>query len=402
LDIYKLPQRCQDLPVLLRAGSVLLDGALVVDAEVRVADGVIAAVGPAGSLGGGPVLEGAVLSPGFVDVHVHALDGCGFLGDPDLAGLSSALVKRGVTSFLATTVTSSPASLLASVSHIAAGGGPARCLGVHLEGPWLSPVRAGAQPAEHLRAPSVDELRALAAAGPVRLVTLAPELPGASALIAAAHDLGVVVSLGHSDCTLDQAVAALASGASHVTHCFNAMSGLHHREPGLVGAALTEPFTVEVIADGMHVHPAAVRALVAAAGRDRVCLVSDAVDADVLAGGPDVALGAEDARAAAPADVLAGGPDVALGAHDARGAVRLADGTLAGTRAGVDAGVRNVVSWGIPLADALVMATRTPAAAIGRPDLGHLTVGAPADAVLLDEALQPLVTLVGGEVVWQR
>ena len=388
--------------MLLRAGSALLDGALVADADVLVADGVVAAVGPVGSLGSAPVIEGAVLSPGFVDVHVHALDGCGFLGDSDLTGLSTALVRRGVTSFLATTVTSSPSSLLAAVQHVAEGGGPARCLGVHLEGPWLSPLRAGAQPVEHLRAPSVAELEALVDAGPVRLVTLAPELSGADALIAAARALGVVVSLGHSDCTLAEAVAALASGASHVTHCFNAMSGLHHREPGLVGAALTEPFTVEVIADGMHVHPAAVRALVAAAGRDRVCLISDAVDADVLAGGPDVALGPEDARAAAPADVLAGGPGVALSGEDARGAVRLADGTLAGTRAGVDAGVRNLVAWGVPLADALVMASRTPAAAVGRPDLGHLAVGAPADAVLLDEALQPLVTVVGGQVVWQR
>jgi N-acetylglucosamine-6-phosphate deacetylase len=349
--------------LLVRGAAVLVGTALVPSYDVVLDDGVVVALGEGL---GTPDLEVATVSPGFVDLHVHALDGCGFIESPDLVGLSTALVKRGVTSFLATTITASPAALLSAVEVVAAGGGPARCRGVHLEGPWLSPVRAGAQPVEHLRAPSVPELEALVAAGPVRLVTLAPELPGADALIAAAVDLGVRVSLGHSDCSFSAASQALALGATHVTHCFNAMSGFHHREPGLVGAALDLPLTVEVIADGVHVHPSAVRSLVAAAGRDRVCLVSDAVDTGV----------------------------------PGSGAVRLADGTLAGTRAGVDAGVRNLVSWGVPLADALGMAAVTPLSALGL--AGGLAVGAAADLVLLTSDLAVEATVVAGQVVWQR
>ena len=349
------------MSLLVRGGAVLVGTALHAEVDVLVRDGVVVELGPAL---GTPDLEAAVVSPGFVDLHVHALDGCGFLGEPDLVGLSTALVRRGVTSFLATTITASPAALLEAVSVVAAGGGPARCLGVHLEGPWLSPVRAGAQPPEHLRLPSVTELAALVEAGPVRVVTLAPELEGAAELIEAAVRLGVTVSLGHSDCTFEQAVDALTLGALHVTHCFNAMSGFHHREPGLVGAALDLPLTVEVIADGVHVHPSAVRSLIAAATRDRVCVISDAVDAGPPGAGP----------------------------------VRLPDGTLAGTRGGVDAGVRNLVSWGVPLEDALVMASVTPLAALGLH--GGLSAGGAADLVLLSSSLDVEATVVGGEVVW--
>lgn len=326
------------------------------DTEVLLADGRVAEVRPAGTA---PALEVDLIAPGFVDVHVHALDGCGVIGDTDVAGLGAALARRGVTSYLAGTITA-PLDHVRAVLAVADAPG---CLGVHLEGPWLSAARAGAQPVEHLRPPSVTELESLLAAGPVRVVTLAPELPGATEVIRAARDAGVVVSLGHSDATFAQAVAAVEAGASHVTHCFNAMSGLHHREPGLVGAALDcAGLTVEVIADGVHVHPAAVRALVASAGASRVCLVSDAVD---------------------------------LGAPG-EGAVRLADGTLAGSRAGLDAAVRNAVAWGIPLADVLTMASTTPARVAGRPDLGRIAVGAPADLVLLDDALQVVQVLRAG------
>lgn len=342
--------------MLLRGRRVLLDGRLVADTDVRVVDGEVVSVTPAGTE---PAEVVDLIAPGFVDVHVHALDGCGVLGDTDVRGLGAALARRGVTSYLATTASAPLDHLLAVLGAADAPG----CLGVHLEGPWLSPLRAGAQPVEHLCLPSLTDLRTLLAAGPVRVLTLAPELDGAFDVIRAARDAGVVVSLGHSDATYAEALEAVGAGASHVTHCFNAMSGLHHRAPGLVGAAFdSSDLTVEVIADGVHVHPAAVRALVAAAGPDRVCLVSDAVD-------------------------LAVGGDAA----------RLEDGTLAGSVSGLDTSVRNAVAWGIPLADVLTMASTTPARVAGRPDLGRIAVGAPADLVLLDDALQVLQVLRAGE-----
>lgn len=359
------------MSVLLRAAHVLVGQVLLADQEVLVDGGVIVAAGKRGELGEATqVLEGSVLAPGYVDLHVHALDGRGLIGDIDVDGLSRALLSRGVTSFLATTIATPVDDLEQLVQRVL--GTPvsgARLLGVHLEGPWLSARQAGAQPPHALTSPDLAGLERLLAAGPPVLLTVAPELPGALEVIERAAAAGVRVALGHSDATYEEAAAGVRAGARHITHCFNAMSGLHHREPGLVGAALDLPeLTVELIADGVHVHPAAARVLWRAVGADRMCLVSDAVDVEL------------------PGDV----------------GVRLADGTLAGSRVGLDGGVRNLVAWGIPLADALRMASRTPAVAAGRPDLGELALGCPADLVLLDADLGVQATLVGGEIRWQR
>jgi N-acetylglucosamine-6-phosphate deacetylase len=350
-------------PLLVRAGSALLGGALR-PASLLLADGVVGEVDPRDVPTEVEVLDCAVLSPGFVDLHVHALDGAGTIGPPYGPGLSTALARRGVTSFLATTVAAPVAELLPLLAPVAAAG--ARCAGVHLEGPWLSSSHAGAQPPDALAPPSLADLELLLAAGPPRLLTLAPELPGAEEVVARAVAAGVVVALGHSGATYAQAVEAVRWGARHVTHCFNAMSGLHQREPGLGGAALDLPeVTVELIADGVHVHPAAARLVWRACGAERVCLVSDAVD-------------------------------LALPGADA---ARLADGTLAGSRMGLDQAVRNLVAWGVPLRDALTMAAVTPGRVLGLP---ALDVGAPADLVLLSEDLDVVATVVGGSVVWQR
>ena len=350
-------------PLLVRAGSALLNGVLR-PASLLLADGVVAAVDPVDPPAQAEVRDVAVLAPGFVDLHVHALDGAGTIGQPDVPGLSAALAKRGVTSFLATTVAAPVDSLLPLLTPVPVAG--ARCAGVHLEGPWLAPSHLGAQRPDGVALPSLADLERLLAAGPPRLLTIAPELPGAAEVVARAVGAGVVVALGHSGATYDEAAAAVGLGARHVTHCFNAMSGLHHREPGLVGAALDLPeVTVELIADGVHVHPAAARLVWRACGAERVCLVSDAVD-----------LGLPGADAA-----------------------RLADGTLAGSRMGLDQAVRNLVAWGVPLADALTMASVTPGRVLGQPSLA---VGAPADLVLLSADLEVEATVVGGTVVWQR
>ena len=376
--------RCQDGPVsaplLIRAGRALVGGRLQDNVDVLLADGLVSAVGPDLS---GPAstrvleLPNGLLSPGYVDLHVHALDGCGMVGaaSPDVPGLARALAARGVTGFLATTAAAPITEQLEVLAALSDGSAGARCLGVHLEGPWLAPERAGAQPPDALILPALTDLEQLLQAGPPVMLTLAPELPGALPVISRAAAAGVVVSLGHSAASYDQTLAAVSAGARHVTHCFNAMTPLHHRDPGLVGAALDlAEVTVEAIADGVHLHPAILRLLWRACGPQRLCLVSDAVDL-----------------------VAVGLADVAT-APTAERAARLPDGTLAGSRVGLDGCVRNAVAWGIPLADALTMATTTPASVIGRSV--DLTPGAVADVVLLDAELRVVLTVVGGTAVW--
>jgi N-acetylglucosamine-6-phosphate deacetylase len=356
----------------VRAGRTLVAGVLEPDVTVVVEDGRIADVlrGPAPAAD--VVLErpDGVLAPGFVDLHVHALDGAGVL-DPssvDAVGLGAALVRRGVTGFLATTI-AGPLAEIADVLRRMPGPDDivgARFLGVHLEGPWLSPVRPGAQPLDGMALPDAADLDRLAAIAPVALVTLAPELPGGLELVRGVRRHGAVAAIGHSDATYDEVLAAVEAGATHVTHAFNAMSPLHHRAPGVAGAALDVPgLTVEAIADGVHLHPAAVRILWRARGATGVCLVSDAVDLGV--------------------------------APSLEGGVRRPDGVLAGSTTGLDAAVRNAVAWGIPLADALTMAATTPASVLGRADLGGIAPGATADLVLLDRDLAVDTVVVGGD-----
>lgn len=349
----------------LRGGRVLTaagwsTGDLVVDGDV------ITAVGEADE-----VLDvtGCVVSPGLVDLHVHAAGGFPAQGpDADLTAMAVALAAGGVTSFLATAV-SAPLVELTDLVRSTLPSTGARCLGVHLEGPWLSPAAAGAQPREHLQSVCVEDALALVGAGSVRVVTVAPDVPGALDLVRALVSRGVRVSMGHSTASYAECLAAIAVGATGVTHCFNAMSQLSAREPGLVGAAMTQPgLLVEVIADGVHVHPAAVRALYDAKGPAGIALVSDGVEG------------------CAGSDVLRRDGDV----------LRLHDGTLAGSALPLSGAVRNAVSWGIPLEDALAMASTTPARSLGI-DV-WLTPGNRADVVVLDEDLHVRHVLVGGVV----
>ncbi|MDP3714466.1 MAG: N-acetylglucosamine-6-phosphate deacetylase [Mycobacteriales bacterium] len=353
----------------LRGGRVLTaDGWS--DADLLVDGDRIAGPDAGPDAGRDPVevldVTGCVVAPGLVDLHVHAAGGAPCQGPrADLPAVSRALARGGVTAYLATAFAAPLPELRALVTAPRPSEG-ARCVGVHLEGPWLSPAAAGAQPPEALRVPDVAEALALLDAGDVRCVTVAPELPGALDLVRALADRGVRVSLGHSTATYAEGVAAVRAGATGVTHCFNALSPLTGREPGLVGLALTEPdLVVEVIADGVHVHPASVRALVAARGPQGVALVSDCVDG------------------CAPEGLVRDG-DV----------LRLADGTLAGSGLSLSDAVRHVVSWGVPLADALAMASTTPARALGL-DVA-LRPGAVADVVVLDADLRVRRVLVAG------
>lgn len=333
--------------------------------------------------------RGGLIVPGFVDLHIHGAGGFDVMsGSANVREVSRFLPRTGCTSFLPTTITAPWDDTLAAITAIAevcrdpdpAGAQP---VGIHLEGPFLSQSWPGMAVADWIRPPEWNDLRALqAAAGPwLRSVTLAPEVAGAIAVIEELCRCGVLVSVAHSDASYDTMCAASAAGARHLTHAFNAMRGLHHREPGTIGGALDLPaFTVEVIADGVHVHPAILRLLLRIKGWQRMALVTDAMPA---AGGQE--------------GVYAfGGQEVIVRGDSAR----LADGRLAGSVLRMDRAVAVAVAAGIPLSEAVGMASWTPATIAGLTDRGQIAPGLRADLVMLDADLRVVWTMVGGRLVW--
>jgi N-acetylglucosamine-6-phosphate deacetylase len=255
----------------------------------------------------------------------------------------------------------------------------ARVIGVHLEGPFVSPLRAGTHPIERLKEPDLELLRSLLESGPVTMVTIAPELAGALELVAECRRRGIVVSFGHSDADAAQAQRGFEQGGQAVTHVFNAMAPLSARAPGLAGAALADPrVTVQVIADGVHLADGMVQ-LVVSAARGRWSLVSDATAASGFGDG-ELFLGEV--------------PVVAKG-----GVVRRLDGTIAGSAAKLLDGVRYLANLGLPLGDVLSAATARPAALVGRHDLGRIGLNEPAHLVLLGDDLEVDTTIVGGRSV---
>jgi N-acetylglucosamine-6-phosphate deacetylase len=361
--------------VRLGVSAAIVDGELV-DGDVRIEDGVVAAVGvqPAG-------LRGTAV-PGYVDVHINGVAGVDFL-TTDVAGLSraaSALAATGVVAFQPTLVSSradayrEPLEVAEEVSSVEAE--LPRVIGVHLEGPFLSPHWAGAHDPAHLRPPDPALAARLCALGPVTMMTLAPELPGALDLIERLVHGGVVVSCGHSDADAPQGHAGFDRGARGVTHVHNAHRRWRPRDPGLGGVALVRPdVTVQAIVDGVHLAPEAAYGAFLAA-RDRFCLVTDAIEATLLE----------------PGHYGLAGRTV----HVRDGAVRLPDGTLAGSVLTMDEAVRNLVESGATLEDAVRAASTAPARLLRRPDLGVLREGSPAHLTVLDEALGVTRTLVGG------
>jgi N-acetylglucosamine-6-phosphate deacetylase len=328
---------------------------------------------------------GLTAAPGFMDVHIHGAGGHDVMeGTPEaLATITGAVAARGTTSLVATTVTASEDSTRRAVAGIAEWmhsrqgsqrptAPEAEILGVHFEGPFISLVRRGVHPPEWISAPSVELFeRFLASAHDAgRIVTLAPELPGALELISAACRAGVVVSLGHTDATFAQAASAIAAGARHAAHVFNAMRPFEHRETGVIGAVLTSPqVTTELIADGVHVDAAAMRILLAAKGTRGVVLVSDGTAATGMPDGT-YRLGTFEVKVSG-------------------GVCRSADGKLAGSTLTLDRALRNVVELGIPLADAIAMLTANPARLLGLEGRkGTLAPGADADIVLLNGNLE--------------
>jgi N-acetylglucosamine-6-phosphate deacetylase len=358
--------------VKLGVEAALVSGSLV-PGDVEVVDGRIARVGVASPNGRG------IAVPGFIDLQVNGFGGVDFL-EADAEGYrraGEALLETGVTGYLPTLITTPEDELVAAMREIPIVAEGPRILGIHLEGPFLSQRRLGTHPPSARRDPDLELLDRLLEAGPVRIMTLAPELPGADALIDALQLRGVTVSCGHSDATAEQANAAFDRGVRTVTHLFNAMRPFEHRDPGIAGAALArDDVIVQIIDDGVHLAPDTV-GVVWRAAAGRVALVTDAMAG---AGVPDGAYSL-------------GSLEVVV--RD--GAVRGPNGVLAGSVLTMIDAVRNLHALGVGLADAVGAATAVPSAVLGLPTLGRLDVDLPADLVVLSDSLEIESVFVGGE-----
>lgn len=375
-------------------------GGIVEDGTIAIAGGRIAAVGAAtGATGATPGdardLRGLTVLPGFIDLHIHGAGGADAHAG-EIAALAEFLPRCGVTGFLPTLAADAEARTVAALRAIGAtmaaqrAGAPgATVLGAHLEGPFLNPARAGALAPEHLHPAEPERLARLldAAPGTTRLMTVAPDAPGALDLIPAIVAAGVIVSLGHTAADYDLFRRAIDAGARHTTHLFNAMTGINHRAPGAAGAALTdERITVELIADGEHIHPAILALALRAKGAASVAIVSDAVGPAGLPDGEYSWFGRQ--------------------VHSDGRTVRLPDGTLAGSLGTLDRALRTLLASvprgaGLSLAEAARCLAATPARILGLAERGTIAPGQRADLVAIDDAGAIRLTIVGGRIAYE-
>lgn len=373
-----------DSALLVAAGTVIAPGAVHVPGWVDIRSGWIVACG-AGEPPRTPdhSFPGGTLAPGYVDVHTHGGGGHSF-DDPDAGAAAAAIaamhLAHGTTTIMASLVTAPLDELERTVAALAGLVEQGLLAGIHLEGPWLSPAHRGAHAEGLLRTPDPESVDRLLRAGRgcVRMVTIAPELPGGLDAVRQIVAFGAVAAIGHTDATYDQTRQAIAAGATAGTHVFNAMRPLHQREPGPAPALLENPTVfAELIADGVHLHPAVLRLITKS--QSRPVFVTDAM----------AAAGMDDGT------YRLGGLDV----HVAEGEARLADGTIAGSLLTLSAAVRYAVhTAGVPLHLAVRAATQNPADMIRLPDRGRLAAGARADLIVLDAQLHVTATMQAG--VW--
>jgi N-acetylglucosamine-6-phosphate deacetylase len=382
------------MSLLLTGAQVYLPGSVKKNSGLLLEDGVISAVtaqGKSKSTLNFPASYHIV--PGFIDLHVHGARGHDVMDGTAsaLATISTTLPAEGTTAFLATTMTAEPAAIektLVTVrDFMQTQSKPqgAEILGVHLEGPFIAAAKMGAQPGDKIIAPDVALMRNWQAlsGNTIKLVTLAPEMPDSHALIHYLRQQNIIASIGHTNATYVETVSAINAGCTHATHLFNAMRGIHQREPGAVTALLLATnVMVELILDGVHLHPAIVQLVLQTKGLDNIVLVTDAMRAKCLADGC----------------YELGGQEVAV----SKGEARLADGTLAGSVLTMSSALQNMLAFtGCNLADALRMVAENPAKVLGLFERkGSIAVGKDADIAVLDEDLNVVLTVCGGEVVY--
>jgi N-acetylglucosamine-6-phosphate deacetylase len=334
--------------------------------------------------------NGQILIPGMIDVHIHGAEGFDMMDGTlrSVEAVSRVCAATGCTSFLATSVSSSLDELLqmiSSVSQVIGREPGAQIAGIHIEGPYLNVKRKGMQNERYLRHPDIHEMELILqkSGSLIRMVTLAPELQGGIDMIEFLKDRGIIVSISHSDATYEEAKHAFRCGASHVTHCFNGMRPIHHRDPGLILAAFEESHvSVQAIVDDVHLHPAIVRLIYREKGADNMVLITDALQAMGMGDGM----------------YLFGGHEVRV----SHGIATLADGTLASSTVTMNEALAKTVRSGIPLKDAVTMATQTPAQVLGLINKGRIAPGADADLVLMNENFEILWTAIKGNVVYRR
>ncbi|HWF26890.1 MAG TPA: N-acetylglucosamine-6-phosphate deacetylase [Mycobacterium sp.] len=377
----------------ISAGTVVLDGQVCRPGWVEISGARIraCAAGPPPDQSRGPAdddFPDCVVVPGFIDMHVHGGGGGSYLQAGEIAKTAGFHLAHGTTTTLASLVTASPAELIAGVRALADATRHGTVAGIHLEGPWLSAARCGAHDHTQMRDPDPGEVDAVLAAGggTIRMVTLAPERPGSDAAIRRFLNAGVVVAVGHTDATYEQTKHAIALGATVGTHLFNAMRPLDHREPGPALALLQDPrVTVELIADGVHVHPAVMGAVIQAAGPDRVAVITDAI----------AAAGCDDgAFRLGPVAI-----DVVSGVARVRGT-----STIAGSTATMDRLFRALKTGAVELgpdpdaalATAVRMTSTTPARALGLKRVGSLRQSYDANLVVLDHDSRVIAVMVRG------
>lgn len=333
--------------------------------------------------------QGGYIAPGFIDLHMHGSAGCELMDGTEeaLRTMARYLPKSGTVAFLPSTVTAAPEitrSVARLVADYAGSEDEAEVLGIHLEGPYINERYKGAQYGPAIRPADVSELEDLYSilGEKLRLVTLAPEVPGSLEAIAWLKARGVKVSIGHSDATYEEAVRGFEAGITHATHTYNGMRGLHHREPGVLGAVLATPgIWTELIADLVHVHPGAIRVLLRCAGVEQIVLITDAVQATGLPDG-----------------------EYTLGDHQIfvkDGAARLAEGNLAGSTLTMLQAVQNMIQEvGVSIPDAFRMASLNPAQSLGLADRGWIREGFRADFVVLSDSFEVQKTIVDGKTAY--
>ena len=368
--------------IIITPSEALNSGTLVIE------EGIVKSV----SLSEGEEGKGYIV-PGFVDTHIHGC--CGYDTNDGTAEalleMSKELVKFGVTSFIPTTVTASKEDLIKVAKAVAEAMkvqkkelNGARILGLHLEGPYINVEKKGAQNPEYIRKPDFDEFMEIwkAAEGNILEITVAPEVEGAKEFISKVTEMGVVVQLGHTNATYEEAKSGIYSGALKATHLFNGMRSFHHREAGVVGACLeSQQVFVEMICDLVHLSEPVIRLVYNLVGKERMMLISDAISATGLEDG----------------EYILGGLEVVV----KDGVCRLKSGALAGSTLTLDKAVRNLVKIGIPFKDAIYMATQTPVKPLRMSSIGCIKPGCKADFVVLDKDLKVEEVYIEGKLIYK-